>query len=151
MDHLPLFSQAVHLSGCGKLPERSHGGSLQVQVPTTTIPSWDAPCWCWDWSSHEGIERVRLLNKSNYHIYSFYTLYHQVERILQTKGCPGDPAIKPQKESKPEIKTNKDPEGSGFLSFQDLRSWKDKSKTYWKETSDEFESKEEKEENPAWR
>ena len=32
---------------------------------------------------------------------SFCTLYHQVERILQTKGCPGDPATKPQKESKP--------------------------------------------------
>ena len=32
---------------------------------------------------------------------SFCTLYHQVERILQTKGCPSDPATKPQKESKP--------------------------------------------------
>ena len=62
IDPLPLFSQAVHLSGCGKLPERSHGGSLQVRVPTTTISSWDAPCWCWDWSSHEGIERVCLSN-----------------------------------------------------------------------------------------
>ena len=61
-DPLPLFSQAVHLSGRGKLHEGSHGGSLQLQVSTTTISSWDAPCWCWDWSSHEGIERVCLSN-----------------------------------------------------------------------------------------
>ena len=88
-DPHPLFSQAVHLSGCGKLHEGSHGGSLQVQVPTTTLSSWDAPCWCWDWSSHEGIERVRLLNRSNYHIWLFlHTLssgwtYSPNERVPQ--------------------------------------------------------------------
>ena len=87
MDHLPLFSQAVHLSGCGKLHEGSHGGFLQVQVPTTTLSSWDAPCWCWDWSSHEGIERVRLLNSMSYLTLSTHFII-RLNVFSKRKGAP---------------------------------------------------------------